>query len=124
MAREALLAESFESFAELADTLVDDFDVAELLTLLTDRCVEILEVDAAGIVLAGPDGRLRVMASSSEQMRLLELFELQASEGPCLDCYRTGVALCQHARNNNLRLADVARDMIDGRLDASTLRRS
>lgn len=87
MAREALLA---ETFVELADTLVDDFDVAELLTLLTDRCVEILEVDAAGIVLAGPDGRLRVMASSSEQMRLLELFELQASEGPCLDCFHTG----------------------------------
>jgi hypothetical protein len=52
MAREALLT---ESFVELADTRVDDFDVAELLTLLMDRCVEILEVDAAGIVLAGPE---------------------------------------------------------------------
>jgi transcriptional regulator with GAF, ATPase, and Fis domain len=74
----------------LADTLVADFDVVELLTILTDRCVEVLEVDAAGLMLVAPDGDLRVMASSSETMRVLELFELQSEEGPCLDCYRTG----------------------------------
>ncbi|MHB1910857.1 MAG: ANTAR domain-containing protein [Acidimicrobiales bacterium] len=83
--REALLA---RTFVELADTLVADFDVVEVLTLLTDRCVEVLEVDAAGIMLVAPDGDLRVMASSSETMRLLELFEVQSQEGPCLDCYR------------------------------------
>ncbi len=49
-----------------------------------------LEVGAAGLMLAGPDGELRVMASSSEAMRVLELFELQSQEGPCLDCYRSG----------------------------------
>jgi GAF domain-containing protein len=75
---------------ELADTLVADFDVVELLTRLADRCVDVLGVSAAGLMLAGPDGNLRVMASSSEAMRLLELFELQAEEGPCLDCYRSG----------------------------------
>lgn len=75
---------------ELADTLVADFDVVELLTRLADRCVEVLGVAAAGLMLAGPDGNLRVMASSSEAMRLLELFELQSEEGPCLDCYRSG----------------------------------
>jgi GAF domain-containing protein len=87
MPREATLA---RALVELADTLVADFDVVELLTRLTDRCVEILDVDAAGIMLAAPDGDLRVMASSSEAMRLLELFEVQSQEGPCLDCYRTG----------------------------------
>ncbi|HTW07901.1 MAG TPA: GAF and ANTAR domain-containing protein [Acidimicrobiales bacterium] len=78
------------TLVELADTLVADFDVVELLTRLTDSCVEMLEVGAAGLMLAGPNGELRVMASSSEAMRVLELFELQAEEGPCLDCYRSG----------------------------------
>ena len=87
MARESLLA---RTFVELADTLVTDFDVVELLTVLADRCVDLLDVGAAGIMLAAPDGDLRVMASSSEAMRVLELFELQSREGPCLDCYRTG----------------------------------
>ncbi len=53
--------------------------------------VTVLEVDAAGLMLVGPDGDLRVMASSSDAMRMLELFELQSREGPCLDCYRTGL---------------------------------
>ena len=87
MARETLLA---RALVELADNLVSDFDVAELLIVLTDRCVDVLDVAAAGIVLASPAGDLRVMASSSEEMRLLELFELQSHEGPCLDCYDTG----------------------------------
>src|SRR5688500_15657987 len=75
---------------DLADTLVDNFDVVELLTLLADRCVEVLDVSAAGLMLASPSGDLRVMASSSEAMRVLELFEVQAQEGPCLDCFSTG----------------------------------
>ena len=87
MPREAILT---STLVELADTLVADFDIVELLTLLTDRCVEILDVGAAGLMLAGPGGGLRVMASSSEAMRILELFEIQAQQGPCLDCFRTG----------------------------------
>jgi GAF domain-containing protein len=87
MARDAQLG---RTLVELADTLVDDFDVVELLTLLTDRCVDVLDVEAAGLMLVSPDGDLKVMASSSEAMRVLELFELQAEEGPCLDCYHTG----------------------------------
>ncbi len=87
MPREALLA---RTLVELADTLVDDFDVVELLTLLADRCVEVLNVSAAGLMLVAPEGDLRVVASSSEEMRLVELFELQSQEGPCPDSYRTG----------------------------------
>ena len=87
--REMLLA---RTVVELADNLVDDFDVVELLTTLSDRCVEVLDVSAAGIMLVGPDGRLQVMCSSDENMRVVELFELQSQEGPCLECYHSGVA--------------------------------
>ena len=93
MPREALLA---RTLVELADTLVDDFDVVDLLTLVTDRCVEVLDVAAAGLMLGFPGGDLRVMASSSDAMRLLELFELQSKEGPCPDCYRTGEPIVNH----------------------------
>jgi len=86
MATDTLL----RTLVELADTLVDDFDVVDLLTLLTDRCVELLGVSAAGLMLASPEGELRVVASSSEAMRVVELFELQAEQGPCSDCYRSG----------------------------------
>lgn len=84
-----------KTLVELADTLVDDFDVVELLTLLTDRCVEVLDVATAGVMLVSPGGDLRVVASSSEAMRVVELFELQAEEGPCPDCYRTGEPVMQ-----------------------------
>jgi GAF domain-containing protein len=78
------------TFVDLADTLVDEFDVIELLHVLTGRCVELLDVDAAGVMLADAHGQLRLAAASSEQARLLELFELQNDEGPCLDAFRTG----------------------------------
>lgn len=69
---------------ELAHTLEAEFDVVELLTRLADRCVDVLAVGAAGLHVAGPDGELRVVASSSEAMRVLELFELQARKIPAL----------------------------------------
>jgi transcriptional regulator with GAF, ATPase, and Fis domain len=85
--REQLIA---RTFVELADTLVADFDVIDFLHTLATRSVELLGVTAAGIMLADHNGELKVMASSTEEARLLELYELQNNEGPCLDCYRTG----------------------------------
>ena len=79
-----------QSLVELADTLVDDYDVVDLLTGLADRCVHLLGASAAGVMLASTGGGLRLVASSSEAMRVLELFELQAQEGPCLDAFRSG----------------------------------
>jgi GAF domain-containing protein len=90
MTSEGVLA---RTLVDLADTLVDEFDIVDLLTRLADHCVEVFDVDAAGIMLAGPDGRLRVMAYSSDATRALELFELQAQEGPCLESHRTGMAV-------------------------------
>ncbi len=89
---ETLLAHTFVTFA---DTMVTDFDVVDFLSTLATRCVELFDAGDAGIMLADASGRMQVAASSSHQMRLLELFELQHDEGPCPDAYRTGRAV-QH----------------------------
>ena len=80
-----------DTFVELADTMVAEFDVIDFLHLLTDRSVALLGASAAGVVLADPRGELRVAAASSEEAGLLELFQLQNDQGPCLDCFRTGL---------------------------------
>ena len=82
-----------QTFVELADTLVAGYDLMEFLQTLTDRCVELLEVDAAGLLLADSRGSLQLVAASTEQARIAELFQIQNDEGPCLDCYRTGQAV-------------------------------
>jgi GAF domain-containing protein len=78
------------TFVELADTLVAGYDLMEFLQTLTDRCVQLLEADAAGLLLADSRGALRLVSASTEQARVVELFQIQNDEGPCLDCYRTG----------------------------------
>jgi GAF domain-containing protein len=77
-------------FVEMADTLVDDFDVIEFLHVLTERCVQLLGVSAAGLLLTDGQDTLQLVAASSERTRLLELFQLQTDQGPCVDCFRTG----------------------------------
>jgi GAF domain-containing protein len=76
-------------FVEVADTLVDDFDLIDFLQLLTDRAASLVDAAAVGILLADPRGRLEFMAGSNENAKLLELFQLQNQEGPCLEAFRT-----------------------------------
>ena len=83
-------AELAQAFVELAGALANGYDVVELLDRLIRRCVHLLSVDAAGLVLAEQGGALEVMAATSEQARFLEVLQLHADSGPCLDCYRTG----------------------------------
>jgi len=87
MSREQLVA---RTFVELADTLVAEFDVVDVLHTLADRTVELLGVDAAGIILTDQRGRMQVVASTSHEIRVVELFALQNDEGPCLECFSSG----------------------------------
>lgn len=80
-------------FVEMADTLVDDFDVLDFLHVLTERAVALVGVTAAGLLLADEQGTLQLVAASSERTRLLELFQLQTDQGPCVDCFRSGQAI-------------------------------
>jgi len=82
-----------EVFVEVADTLVDDFDLVEFLQMLTTRTSDLLGVSTAGLLLADQRGRLQLMAASDERTSMLELYQLQTHEGPCLDCFTQGVAV-------------------------------
>jgi GAF domain-containing protein len=77
-------------FVEVADTMVDEFDLVEFLQMLADRAAGLLDGSTVGLLLADPKGQLRFVAASDETTRLLEMFQLQGSDGPCLDAYRTG----------------------------------
>lgn len=85
--REALLG---RALVDLADTLVENFNVLDYLYMLCDRCIEALDVDEVGVMLTNPDGVLELSSASNEKMALLELFEMQKEEGPCHDAFRTG----------------------------------
>ena len=76
-------------FIELADTLVDDFDIVDFLHTLTDAAAAVSGADAVGLLLADSHRKLRYMASSNETGKMLELYQLQIDEGPCLDAYAT-----------------------------------
>jgi GAF domain-containing protein len=84
------------AFVDLADKLVDDLDPADVLQVLVDRSVQVLDVAAAGLLITDEQGALRIVVSSHEGVQLLELYQLQSEEGPCLDCYRTGEATGDH----------------------------
>ena len=85
--REQLL---ITAFVGLADTLVDDYDIIDLLDRLAGYSVALLAADSAGILLGDDQRRLRVVASTDERTEWMELLQLEADEGPCVDCYRTG----------------------------------
>jgi GAF domain-containing protein len=77
-------------FVEMADTLVDEFDVLDFLQVLTERAASLVDAAAVGLMLADQRGRLEFVAGSTEDVRLVELFQLQNQEGPCLDAFRSG----------------------------------
>src|ERR1700728_1828209 len=103
--REAVLA---RAFVRLADTLASDCDVVDFLHGLSADSVEILRAAAAGVMRADGRGGMRLIASSDERMRLLELFELQGAQGPWLDAYSSGRAVQANAADSRARWPDFA----------------
>jgi GAF domain-containing protein len=91
---------SMATLVELTNRLVDDYDVIDVLTVLSHRCVEAVDVDAAGVMLTSPTGELQFISSSSEPVRTLELFQIHANEGPGVDCIRSGLATANEALND------------------------
>jgi transcriptional regulator with GAF, ATPase, and Fis domain len=85
----------FARLVTLADTMVTGFDVVDLADRLVSSCLEFLPITSAGIMLDDQRGSLRVLASSSEETRLLELLELQNNEGPCLEAFSTGLLVAE-----------------------------
>lgn len=79
-----------EVFVEVADTLIDDFDLVDFLQMVTTHTSDLTDARATGILLAAPQGGLQLMAASDERTEMLELFQVQAREGPCHDCFTTG----------------------------------
>jgi GAF domain-containing protein len=82
-----------EVFVEIADTLIDEFDLIEFMQKLTSQTTDLIEGRTAGLLLADSDGRLRLVAASDERAEMLELFQVQTLEGPCPDCFREGAAV-------------------------------
>lgn len=78
------------AFVDLADTLVDEFDLAEFLHMLVDQCVDLLDVAAAAVVLSDQRGGVRMAAASSEKAELLEVFATDTHDGPCIECVTSG----------------------------------
>ncbi len=99
MTREERLA---RTLVELADNLVDDFDVVDLTTRLTESSIDLLDASAAGLLLVNGHGDLVLMAATDEATEAMELFQVQNDEGPCRDCVRTGAPV------NVANLADYA----------------
>ncbi|MFE9581583.1 GAF and ANTAR domain-containing protein [Nocardia sp. NPDC006044] len=87
MSRERRLV---EAFVQLADSLVEDYDPVDVVQELLDRAVELLPVDTAAVLLAGDGEDMKVLATTSEATRWLELLQIQAQDGPCVRSYRTG----------------------------------
>jgi GAF domain-containing protein len=81
------------AFVKLADTLITDFDMVDLLHWLVEECTQILDTQAGGLLLVDAAGELQLVASTSEEAELVEVLQLSAGEGPCLDCFRTGLAV-------------------------------
>lgn len=105
---------AIDTFVQLADTLSSDYDIGEFLHLLVERCSEVLQVAAAGVLLESPDGQLELAAATTNHMKTLEDLEIEHREGPCLDAYRNvDQVLAQDLREQHDRWPTIAPYAVD-----------
>jgi GAF domain-containing protein len=77
----------------MADTLTANYDVVDLLHTLVVECTMIVAATAGGLMLADSSGRLQLLASTDESAELVEVMQLAAGAGPCVDCFTSGTSV-------------------------------
>jgi GAF domain-containing protein len=82
-----------EAFVKVADTLMDSYDIVDLLSTLVNECTDLLGVDAGGMLIADTFGNLELVASTSEEAEFVEVMQLAAGAGPCVECFTSGAAV-------------------------------
>lgn len=82
-----------DAFVRVAGTLIDDYDVVDLLSTLMNTCTELLDVQAGGILLTDTTGGLELVASTSEEAETVEIMTVAAGAGPCIESYTTGAVV-------------------------------
>ena len=86
-------AQLVEAFATLADTMVTDYDAVGVLQTLVENCATFLDATAAGVLIGDSPDRLELIASTSEASSIVELMQLSAQAGPCIECFVTGAVV-------------------------------
>jgi GAF domain-containing protein len=82
-----------EAFVKVADTLMDSYDIVDLLSTLVHECADLLGVEAGGMLIADTFGNLELVASTSEAAEFVEIMQLAAGSGPCVECFTTARAV-------------------------------
>ncbi|RFA17581.1 GAF and ANTAR domain-containing protein [Subtercola boreus] len=82
-----------EALVTLADTLVAGYDIIDLLQTLVEKCADVLDAADVGIILANQGGTLETVAATNERSHLLDLMQLDAGQGPCVQAYLSGAVV-------------------------------
>lgn len=105
------------ALAKASAALVGETDIAGFLATLLSSASEVLQIDAAGILIEDDD-RLDLLAASSHAALELELHQAQLDEGPCVDAHRSLLAVNVHGADLRSRWPRFGQTMLDSGFSA------